>query len=99
MASADRSGTVAIWHLGRQIKLRSLRPYAGQEVRALALHPDGTRLVTAASTVDLWETTTGTHVLRVADARESLYHALAFSAEGREILAGVLSGVVCWRDE
>ena len=88
LASGDAGGSVIVWDLRLRIPRSICRGFKGSsEIFALAFSPNGMTLASAGrGCVNLWDITSGQHLLDVAAG--NYVTALAYSARGRRLAVG-----------
>jgi WD40 repeat protein/serine/threonine protein kinase len=92
----DREGTVGMWHRESGVKINAFAP-PELPVTALALSQDGRRLATCGDGwIVVWDPGSGEMISRF----EALAHQMAFSADGRRLVAADYSrrlAIIRWR--
>ncbi|MFO0949691.1 MAG: PQQ-binding-like beta-propeller repeat protein, partial [Isosphaeraceae bacterium] len=93
LASVSGDGELIIWDVQGRRPPRAIRAH-GNFVRALAFHPDGSRLASGGMdrTVKLWDASTGDEVLTLRAHAPVL--GVAFSPDGDRLAAGCADGTV-----
>ena len=94
--SASPESTLRLWNLETQ-KERTVTDNAG-DILGLSFHPGGKVLATASQngTVRLWEARPGGQAVRTFDFRSGpAACCVAFTSEGRYLVAGRVNGTVC----
>jgi Tol biopolymer transport system component len=111
LATGGEDGFVHLWETARWTELRRLKAHPGGAVLALTFSADGKMLATGSEmdrSVRLWDIATGKAVRQFTDPvgrpdrRESNFHSVAFSPDGKLLAASdliwdVASGRVVYR--
>ena len=89
LATAGLDGQVILWNVDARRAIRTLRDPKAldvQEFFALAYSPTSGTLASATRGIILWNTTTGALIARLGQPR--WVHALAYTADGKTLVAG-----------
>ena len=97
VATGGRAGTAKIWDARTGRELVALEGHERLPISAVAFSPDGSRVATASfdSRIKIWDVETGRELLTLAD-HPGNYVSLAFSQDGRLLLAGGRTGTRIW---
>ena len=93
--SHSQDGTVRVWDIASRREMRRLE--LGDVPLESAVAPDGGLVVAsrAGGSTDMWDVGSGTRLGRLPGLRRNdAAHSLAFSADGRRLLAGLHSGEI-----
>ncbi len=92
----QRNDTICVWEIASGQILLTLS--AAGRVDAMAPSPDGSRLVTAGSALQLWNVSDGGEIRSFANSpRDGSVTAVAFAPDGRQIISGTHDGqIIAW---
>jgi WD40 repeat protein len=98
LAAIAHNGWVGFWDAASRERLFTLRAFDNTGINipnraAIAFSPDGSQLATAgASSIKLWDTSSGEEMLALPEVKDLWAYAVAFSPDGKHVAVGFRGG-------
>lgn len=97
VATLSATGQVSVHDVAEKYLTTRIEAPGEDRVLAVALSPDGERVVTAGDRVVLWSSTSGKFIDVVESAPEGLITAIGFSRDGKDLVGQNAIGYYQWR--